>query len=79
MVHFPPLTSGRYEFTDGHSIRVGLPIRASPDQSLFTAPRGLSQLTTPFIVSERQGILRVPLVAWHRTLNPSAAAFKALP
>lgn len=79
MVHFPPLTSGRYEFTAGHSIRVSLLIRGSPDQSLFTAPRGLTQLTTPFIVSKRQGILRVPLVAWHRTLNPSAVVFKHCP
>ena len=36
--------------------RVGFPIRKSPDQSLFAAPRGLSQRTTSFIASARQGI-----------------------
>jgi hypothetical protein len=30
---------------------VGSPIRVSPDRSLLTAPRGLSQSTTPFIGS----------------------------
>ena len=30
---------------------VGFPIRKSPDQSLFAAPRSLSQLTTSFIAS----------------------------
>ena len=36
--------------------RVGFPIRKSTDQSLFAAPRGLSQRTTSFIASCRQGI-----------------------
>ena len=31
--------------------RLGFPIRASPDHGLLTAPRGLSQLATPFIAS----------------------------
>ena len=31
--------------------QVGSPIRVSPDQSLMTAPRGLSQPSTPFIGS----------------------------
>jgi hypothetical protein len=30
---------------------LGCPIRESPDRSQFAAPRGLSQLTTPFIAS----------------------------
>ena len=30
---------------------VGFPIRVSPDQRLMTAPRGLSQPSTPFIGS----------------------------
>jgi hypothetical protein len=42
---------------------VGFPIRESPDQRPLAAPRGLSQLTTPFIASYCQGIHRVPLVA----------------
>ena len=33
------------------------------DQSLFAAPQGLSQRTTSFIASQRQGIHRIPL--WH--------------
>ena len=43
--------------------RRGFPIRKSPDQSLFAAPRSLSQLTTSFIACWRQGIHRTPLVA----------------
>ena len=42
-------------------LRVGCPIRKSTDQSLFAAPRGLSQRTTSFIASQRQGIHRMPL------------------
>ena len=40
---------------------VGCPIRKSPDQSLFAAPRRLSQRITSFIASCRQGIHRMPL------------------
>ncbi len=42
---------------------LGFPIRESPDQRLLAASRSLSQLTTPFIASLRQGIHHVPLVA----------------
>ena len=42
---------------------VGFPIRKSPDQRVFAAPRGLSQLTTSFFALRRQGIHHVPLVA----------------
>lgn len=38
-------------------------IRRSPDRSLYTAPRGLSQCPTSFIGIWRQGIHRKPLVA----------------
>ena len=41
--------------------KVGFPIRKSSDQSLFAAPRSLSQRTTSFIASQRQGIHRMPL------------------
>ena len=34
----------------------GFPIRRSLDQSSFAAPQGLSQRTTSFIASQRQGI-----------------------
>ena len=40
---------------------MGFPIRKSADQSLFAAPHGLSQRTTSFIASQRQGIHRMPL------------------
>ena len=40
---------------------VGFPIRRPMDQSLFAAPHGLSQRTTSFIASQRQGIHRMPL------------------
>ena len=51
MVHFPPLTVAGYVFTGHHSKRVSLLIRGSPDRGLFTAPRGFSQLITPFFDS----------------------------
>ncbi len=41
----------------------GSPIRASAAHSLLAAPRGFSQLATPFLASWRQGIHRPPLVA----------------
>ena len=40
---------------------MGFPIRRFTDQSLFAAPRDLSQRTTSFIASQRQGIHRIPL------------------
>jgi hypothetical protein len=43
-------------------LRVGFPIRKSTDQSSFAAPHGLSQRTTSFIASQRQGIHRIPLL-----------------
>jgi hypothetical protein len=39
----------------------GFPIRKSSDQSSFAAPRSLSQRTTSFIASQRQGIHQMPL------------------
>ena len=44
------------------SSKVGFPIRKSSDQSSFAAPQGLSQRTTSFIASQRQGIHRMPLI-----------------
>ena len=44
-------------------IGLGSPIRTSTDQSVLAAPRGLSQLTTSFIASCRQGIRLALLVA----------------
>jgi hypothetical protein len=42
-------------------LRVGFPIRKSTDQRLFAPTRSLSQRTTSFIASQRQGIHRMPL------------------
>ena len=41
--------------------KVGCPIRKFTDQCLFAAPHDLSQRTTSFIASQRQGIHRIPL------------------
>ena len=41
--------------------KVGFPIRKSTDQRLFAPPRSLSQRTTSFIASYRQGIHQMPL------------------
>ena len=41
--------------------KVGFPIRKFTDQSLFAAPHDLSQRTTSFISSQRQGIHQIPL------------------
>ena len=38
--------------------QTGSPIRTSPDQFLFADPRSFSQLTTSFLASGSQGILR---------------------
>jgi hypothetical protein len=62
-----PLCRGRFSLaseTQGLGIplsKVGFPIRKSADQSFFAAPRGLSQRSTSFIASQRQGIHRMPL------------------
>ena len=45
---------------DNGSQKMGCPIRKFSDQSLFAAPRNLSQRTTSFIASQRQGIRRIP-------------------
>ena len=44
------------------SCEVGSPIRKFTDQSLFAAPHDLSQRTTSFIASQRQGIHRMPFL-----------------
>ena len=43
--------------------RVGSPIRASAALGLLAAPRGFSQLATPFFASWRQGIHRPPFLS----------------
>src|ERR671916_3068903 len=48
-------------WTQDTGSKVGFPIRKSSDQSSFAAPQGLSQRTTSFIASQRQGIHRMLL------------------
>ena len=63
MFQFPPFRlHNPILFRSGYPrfARVGFPIGRSPDQSLLTAPRGLSQLTTSFIAFWYQGIRRIP-------------------
>ena len=55
-----PMDSGR---DDPVLTGPGYPIRKSPDQSLFAAPRGLSQLTTSFVASRHLGIHHAPFIA----------------
>jgi hypothetical protein len=47
--------------SDYETSEVGFPIRKSSGQSLFAAHRSLSQRTTSFIASQRQGIHRMLL------------------
>ena len=59
----PPATSWLQGASgkDGTGLAVpGYPIRKSPDQSAFAAPRSLSQLITSFIACWHQGIHCVP-------------------
>jgi hypothetical protein len=72
------LESPRSQF---QSSKMGFPIRRSTDQRLFAPTRSLSQRTTSFIASYRQGIHQMPfghLIALisnaHRALPPSAAS-----
>ena len=56
---------------------VGCPIRKPMDQSSFAAPHGLSQRTTSFIASYRQGIHQMPfchLIALIINAHPSGTA-----
>jgi len=49
-------------------VKVGFPIRKSPDQSLLTTPRRLSQRATSFIACTCQGIHQMLLPhAWEST------------
>ena len=60
---------------------MGFPIRKSLDQSSFAAPQGLSQRTTSFIASQRQGIHRMllrHLIASMIDVRRPAAAAKRL-
>lgn len=51
MFQFTGFASAPYVFRCRYPKGVGFPIRKSSDQSLFSAPRSLSQSTTSFIAS----------------------------
>ena len=72
MFHFPGFALSRLciqrEVPDRS--QVGCPIRGSRDHGLLAAPSGFSQLSTPFIASDRQGI--------HHTLFVACQISKAL-
>ena len=57
----PPRQGRRATISQLQISKVGFPIRKFTDQSLFAAPHDLSQRTTSFIASQRQGIHRIPL------------------
>ena len=61
MFQFPGLASSCED--PGARAPVGCPIRVSRDYGLCAAPPRLSQLTTPFIAFQCQGIHRAPFVA----------------
>ena len=65
MVHFPPLAPPSLWIQEGVTglHPVGFPHSGIPGSTLAAAYRGLSQLTTPFIAFQRQGIHHAPLVA----------------
>ena len=57
MFQFPGFASQTYEFSLGSFGNLGINTR-------LTIPPSLSQSSTPFIASWRQGIPHTPLVAW---------------
>ena len=60
MFQFPRFASYSYVFTARYLKEVGFPIRKFTDQSLFAAPRDLTQRITSFIACVRQGIHQMP-------------------
>ena len=64
-------------FSTGY-LTVGFPIRKSPAQRSFAAPRSLSQLITSFIGSWCQGIPLALLLAWPSSESASARSVSAL-
>ena len=67
MFHFPRCCSDAlciHTLVTRHFPSLGFPTQKSPDQSLFAAPRSLSQLSTSFIAYWCQGIHRTPLITF---------------
>ena len=57
----PRLDEDKRASSEQQRSKGGCPIRRFTDQSLFAAPHDLSQRTTSFIASQRQGIHQIPL------------------
>ena len=58
---------------------MGFPIRKSADQSLFSAPHSLSQSTTSFIASYRQGIHQTPFLRLIRSRRQTTRLLRGTP
>src|SRR6202522_1995673 len=56
------LKASRSWASNPQTVKVGFPIRRSPDQRVLAPPRCLSQRATSFIASQRQGIRQKPLL-----------------
>src|SRR6185437_109265 len=56
-----PASDRRRASSEQQRSKVGFHIRRFTDQSLFAAPHDLSQRTTSFVASQRQGIHQIPL------------------
>ena len=63
MFHFPPFASSSLRITGRYASGVA-PFGYPRVSACLTALRGFSQLATPFLARSRQGILRMPLVAY---------------
>ena len=69
-------------FWNNRESKVGFPIRKFTDQSLFAAPHDLSQRTTSFFASQRQGIHRIlltHLIALIINAHPITACIQPIP
>ncbi len=59
------------------TVKVGFPIRRSPDQRVLAPPRSLSQLATSFFASQRQGIRQKPFSTLDRSQQNPCAGMKS--
>src|ERR1044072_3953516 len=64
------LTTDRSRQSNSQTVKVGFPIRKSPDQRVLAPPRSLSQLATSFFASQCQGIRQKPLCACSFSAKP---------
>ena len=67
----------RERTTKWKTVKVGFPIRRSPDQRVLAPPRSLSQLATSFFASQRQGIRQKPFSTLDRSQQNPCAGMKS--